>query len=150
MNYFVNCPVASTGNIAVSKYIYSPSSNSSTGNSHYFPPGIYDVDINAYFYAIGSPTIASGSFVMGASTGTNIQAMPANSQYGVINIQSPTIPFANTGAINLNSQSFGYSHKGCFVLTSSAFINVEVFINSLTITGGNINMNVYGVVKRIG
>jgi hypothetical protein len=87
---------------------------------------------------------------MGASTGTKIQTMPANSQYGTINISSPTISIQNTGGINLNSQSFGYSHTGCFVLSTSAFINVEVFINSLTITGGNINMNVYGTIKRIG
>ncbi len=98
----------------------------------------------------GLATITAGSFIMGASTGTTFQTMPANSQYGTINISSPTISIQNTGGINLNSQSFGYSHTGCFVLSTSAFINVEVFINSLTITGGNINMNVYGTIKRIG
>jgi hypothetical protein len=39
----------------------------------------------------------SGRFSLGVSAGTNIQAMPANSQYGIMNIESSDLTALNTG-----------------------------------------------------
>lgn len=155
MNYYVNYAAISTGAITTTgaRYIYSPDTNSSTGNSHYFQAGIYEAIIHGYVVQASGPTFSGCNFIIGASSGTTVSAtkISASAQYGTLVTSSPTFSTANVGAINLNFVGTGFSHTGCFTLASSAFINLELFVSSLTaIINGSVTFSVYGVVKRIG
>jgi hypothetical protein len=102
-----------------------------------------------YFYASGGPTY-TGTFVLGVATGTNIQAMPVNSQYGTLNISTSDITLANNGGTNFNGNCWSFSHTGCFTLSSLSFVNLEFNLKTLTITGGSVTFNIYGCIQRIG
>ena len=150
MNYYYNYPQTTSAALSVaSKYLYSPSSNSSTSDGHYLQPGIYKANIHMYFYALGGPTY-TGTFVLGVSTGTAIQTMPVNSQYGTLNISTSDITLANNAGTNFNGNCWSFSHTGCFTLSSLSFVNLEFNLKTLTITSGTLTFNLYGCIQRIG
>ena len=152
MNYFVNYS-AVTANYTTtgSRYLYSPASNTSTGNTHYFQAGVYEAIMHVYVVQTGGPTFSGCSFTLGAYSGTATGTLSTSAQYGTANVTSTSFSTANVGNINLNFVGTVFSHTGCFTLSSSAFINLGLFISTLTaITGGTVSFSVYGVVKRIG
>ena len=143
LNYYFNYPQTNTATLSVaSKFLYSPSINSATTDGHYLPAGIYIAFIHMYATANGGPTY-TGTFVLGASYGTSIQTMPVNSQYGTLIFPTSDITIANTTGLT-------FSHTGCFTLSSSAFVNLEFNLKTLTITSGTLTFYIYGCIKRIG
>jgi hypothetical protein len=103
-------------------------------------------NIHMYLYAPASQTYAS-TFILGVATGTTIQTMANNSQYGTLNIESDNFTATNSGA-NTTGNYYMYSHSGCFTLTSSSFVNIEF---DMTIqSGATQTYNLYGCIHRIG
>ena len=151
MSYFVNyASVADAYTTTGPRYLYTPASNT-TGNSHYFNAGVYEANIHVYVVQTGGPTFSGCSFTIGAASGTATGTISKTAQYGTYNVSSPTFSAANVGGINLNGSGAVLSHTGCFTLASSAFINLELYISSLTaITNGTVTFAIYGCVKRIG
>jgi hypothetical protein len=152
MNYYVNYSAVSTGALTTTgaRYVYSPASNSSTANSNYFQAGIYEAIIHGYVVQGGGPTLSGCNFLLGVATGTATGTLSTSAQYGTLTASSQTFSTSNVGGINLNFFGTVNSHTVCFTLASSAFVNLELFVSSLTaISAGNISFNVYGVVKRI-
>ena len=88
----------------------------------------------------------SGKISLGVSTGTNIQSMPVNSQYGTINIESLDLTALNNG-LSLAGNYSTYSHSGCFTLTSSNFVNLE--LNLKVQSGTTMTFSLYGCIHRI-
>ena len=152
MNYFVNCGAVSTGTLttAGTRYLYSPASNTSTANSNYFQAGIYEATVNGYVAQANGPTISGCTFLLGVASSASGSPVTTG-QYGTLVTSSPTFSSNNNGGLNLNGFGTGFSHTACFTLASSAYVNLELFVNSLTsITAGNITFQVYGRIKRIG
>jgi hypothetical protein len=151
MNYFVNYSAVSASYTTTgSRYLYSPASNTSTGNSHYFQAGIYEAIIHVYVVQTGGPTFSGCNFTISAYSGTSTGTLSTSAQYGTPNVSSTSFSTANVGGINLNFLGAVFSHTGCFTLSSSAFINLGLFVSSLTaIINGTVSFSVYGVVKRI-
>jgi hypothetical protein len=103
-------------------------------------------NIHVAIYAPGGQSYSS-TFNLGVATGTNIQAMPVNSQYGTYNIKSDDFIATNSGA-TITGNYFMFSHSGCFTLTSSSFVNIEF---DMTIqSGATQTYNLYGCIHRIG
>jgi hypothetical protein len=153
MNYYVNYSAVSTGALSTTgaRYVYSPASNGSTASTNYFQAGIYEAIIHGYVVQAGGPTLSGCTFLLGVATGTATGTLSTSAQYGTITASSQTFNTSNVGGINLNNFGTVVSHTVCFTLASSAFVNLELFVSSLTaITAGNITFNVYGVVRRIG
>jgi hypothetical protein len=146
LGYYVNYAKISASFATANKYIYSPSVNTSTGESHYLNAGVYFASIHMYTIAPAGQTYSS-TFSLGVATGTNIQTMPVNSQYGTFNIESSDLIATNTGS-NITGNYFMYSHSGCFTLTSSSFANIEFHLNAQS--GATLTFNLYGCIYRIG
>ena len=72
--------------------------------------------------------------------------MPANSQYGTINVKSDDFVATNTGA-NITGNYFVYSHSGCFTLASSSFVNLEFMLTVQS--GATQTYNLSGCIYRI-
>ncbi len=151
MSYFVNyASVADAYTTTGSRYLYTPTSNGSTASTNYFNAGVYEANIHVYVVQTGGPTFSGCSFTIGAASGTGTGTVSKISQYGTYNVPSPTFSAANVGGINLNGSGAVLSHTGCFTLSSSAFINLELYISSLTaIINGTVTFAIYGCVKRI-
>jgi hypothetical protein len=151
MSYFVNYSAVSEGFTTTgSRYLYTPASNTSTANSHYFNAGVYEANIHVYVVQTGGPTFSGCAFTIGAASGTATGTISKTAQYGGYNVTSPAFSVGNPGGVNLNGNGCVFSHTGCFTIASSAFINLELFISSLTaITNGTVTFSVYGCVKRI-
>jgi hypothetical protein len=151
MNYFVNYSAVAEGFTTTgARYLYTPASNTSTANSHYFNAGVYEANVHVYVVQTGGPTFSGCSFTIGAASGTATGTISKTAQYGTYNVTSPTFSAANVGGINMNGNGAVLSHTGCFTLASSAFINLELYISALTaITAGTVTFSIYGCVKRI-
>ena len=151
MSYFVNyASIAEGFTTTGSRYLYTPTSNGSTASTNYFNAGVYEANIHVYVVQTGGPTFSGCSFTIGAASGTATGTVSKISQYGTYNVPSPTFSAANVGGTNLNGSGAVLSHTGCFTLASSAFINLELYISSLTaITNGTVTFAIYGCVKRI-
>ena len=145
LGYYVNYAKVSASYATSNKYLYAPTSNTAITDSHYLYPGVYMANIHLNLYAPGGQTYSS-TFSLGVSTGTNIQTMPVNSQYGTINIKSDDFIATNTGA-NITGNNFIFSHSGCFTLTSSSFVNLEFFMTVQS--GATQTYNLYGCIHRI-
>ena len=146
LGYYVNYVKLSASYATSNKFIYLPSVNTSTGESHYLNAGVYFASIHMYTIAPASQTYSS-TFSLGVATGTSIQTMPVNSQYGTFNIESSDLIATNAGAI-ITGNYFMYSHSGCFTLTSSAFANIEFHLNAQS--GATLTFNLSGCIYRIG
>ena len=145
LGYYVNYTKISASYATSNKFIYLPSVNTSTGDSHYLNPGVYFASIHMYTIAPAGQTYSS-TFSLGVATGTNIQTMPVNSQYGTYNIESSDLIATNAGA-TITGNYFMYSHSGCFTLTSSSFANIEFHLNAQS--GATLTFNLYGSIHRI-
>lgn len=145
LGYYVNYTKISASYATSNKFIYLPSSNTSAGESHYLNPGVYFASIHMYTIAPASQTYSS-TFSLGVATGTNIQTLPVNSQYGTYNIESSDFIATNAGA-TITGNYFMYSHSGCFTLTSSAFANIEFDLKVQS--GATLTFNLYGCIHRI-
>ena len=146
LGYYVNYAKVSASYATSNKFLYSPSSNTAITDSHYLYPGVYMANIHLAIFAPAGQTYSS-TFNLGVATGTNIQTMPINSQYGTINIKSDDFVATNSGS-TITGNYFMFSHSGCFTLTTSSFVNIEF---DLTIqSGATQTYNLYGCVHRIG
>jgi hypothetical protein len=87
LGYYVNYAKVSASYATSNKFLYSPSSNTATTESHYLNSGVYMANIHLYSFAPAGQTYSS-TFSLGVATGTNIQTMPVNSQYGALNIET--------------------------------------------------------------
>jgi len=145
LGYYFNYAKISASFATANKFIYSPSVNTSTGESHYLNAGVYFASIHMYTIAPAGQTYSS-TFSLGVATGTSIQTMPVNSQYGTFNIESSDLIATNTGA-NITGNYFMYSHSGCFTLASSSFANLEFHLNAQS--GATLTFNLYGCIYRI-
>ena len=146
LGYYVNYIKVSASYAASNKFLYTPASNTSTTESHYLNPGVYMANIHLSVVASAGQTYSS-TFNLGVATGTNIQAMPANSQYGTINVKSDDFVATNTGS-NITGNYFVYSHSGCFTIASSSFVNLEFMLTVQS--GATQTYNLYGCIHRIG
>jgi hypothetical protein len=145
LGYYFNYAKISASFATANKFIYSPSVNTSTTESHYLNAGVYFASIHMYTIAPAGQTYSS-TFSLGVATGTNAQTMPVNSQYGTFNIESSDLIATNTGA-NVTGNYFMYSHSGCFTLASSSFANLEFHLNAQS--GATLTFNLYGCIYRI-
>ena len=145
LGYYVNYAQNSLSFSSSNKFLYAPGSNNSSGEAHYLNAGVYMANIHLCVVAAAGQTY-SGRFSLGVSAGTNIQAMPANSQYGIMNIESLDITALNTG-VSLAGNFSTYSHSGCFTLTSNNFVNLE--LNLKAQTGAAMTFYLYGCIHRI-
>ena len=145
LGYYVNYAKVSASYATSNKYLYAPTSNTATTDSNYLYPGVYMANIHLNIYASAGQTYSS-TFNLAVATGTNIQTMPANSQYGAINIKSDDFIATNTGA-NITGNNFIFSHSGCFTLTSSSFVHLEFYMSVQS--GATQSYNLYGCIHRI-
>ena len=146
LGYYINFTRVSASYATSNKFLYSPSSNTAITDSNYLSPGVYMANIHMYLFASAGQTYSS-TFSLGVSTGTNIQSMPVNSQYGTINIESSDFIATNSGA-TITGNYFVFSHSGCFTLASSSFVNLE--FNLKVQSGATQTYNLYGCIHRIG
>jgi len=146
LGYYVNYAKISASYATGNKFIYSPSTNTSTAESHYLNAGVYFASIHMFTIAPAGQTYSS-TFSLGVATGTNAQTMPVNSQYGTYNIESSDLIATNAGA-NMTGNYFMYSQSGCFTLTTSSFVNLEFDLKVQS--GATLTFNLYGCVYRIG
>jgi hypothetical protein len=145
LGYYVNYARASASYATSNKYLYSPISNTATTDSNYLNAGVYMANIHLAIYASAGQSYSS-TFNLAVATGTNIQTMPTNSQYGTINIKSDDFIATNTGA-NITGNNFIFSHSGCFTLTSSSFVHLEFYMSAQS--GATQSYNLYGCIHRI-
>ena len=151
LSYFVNYASISEGVTTTgAKYLYTPASNTSTSNSHYFNAGVYEANINCYVVQTLGPTFSGCAFTIGVASGTATGTISKTAQYGTYNVSSPSFSVGNVSGTNLNGNGCVFSHTACFTLASSAFLNLELFISALTaISAGTVTFTIYGCVKRI-
>ena len=145
LGYYVNYAIVSASYAASNKYLYAPTSHTAVTDSNYLYPGVYMANIHLNLYAAAGQTYSS-TFTLSVATGTNIQTMPTNSQYGNINIKSDDFIAKNTGA-NITGNNFIFSHSGCFTLTSSSFVHLQFFMTVQS--GATQSYNLYGCIHRI-
>jgi hypothetical protein len=145
LGYYVNYAKVSASYATSNKFLYSPSSNTATTESHYLNSGVYMANIHLYVFAPAGQTYSS-TFSLGVATGTNIQTMPVNSQYGALNIESSDFVATNSGS-NITGNYFVFSHSGCFTLASSSFVHIE--FNLKVQSGASQTYNLYGCIHRI-
>ena len=142
----VNYAKVSASYAASNRYLYAPLSNTAITDSNYLSAGVYMANIHMYLYAPASQTYSS-VFTLGVATGTAIQTLANNAQYGTLNIESDSFTATNSGA-TITGNYFMYSHSGCFTLTSSSFANIEFHLNAQS--GATLTFNLYGCIYRIG
>ena len=145
LGYYVNYARVSASFPASNRYLYAPSSNTAITDSNYLNAGVYMANIHMYLYAPSGQTYAS-TFILGVATGTTIQTMANNSQYGTLNIESDSFTATNSGA-NITGNYFMYSHSGCFTLTSSSFAHLQ--FRQIGQSGATLTFNLYGCIHRI-
>lgn len=151
LSYFVNyASISEAVTTTGIKYLYTPAANSNTSNSHYFNAGVYEANINCYVVQTLGPTFSGCAFTIGVASGTATGTLSKTAQYGTYNVSSPSFSVGNPGGVNLNGNGCVFSHTACLTLASSAFLNLELFISSLTaISAGTVTFTIYGCVKRI-
>ena len=145
LGYFVNYTKTSASYATSNKYLYSPTSNAATTDSNFLEAGVYMANIHMYAVAAAGQTY-SNTFQIGVATGTNIQTMPVNSQYGTMVLTSGDLMSVNAGA-NTTNNNYVFSHSGCFTLTSSSFVHLEFYLK--TQSGGTQTYNLSGCIYRI-
>ena len=102
---------------------------------------------NTHMYAVAAAgQTYSNTFQIGVASGTNIQTMPVNSQYGTMVLTSGDLMSVNAGA-NTTNNNFVFSHSGCFTLSSSSFVHLEFYLK--TQSGGTQTYNLSGCIYRI-
>ena len=146
LGYYVNYAKVSASFPASNRYLYAPSSNTAITDTNYLSPGVYMANIHMYLYAPSGQTYAS-TFILGVATGTTIQTLVNNDQYGTLNIGSDNFTATNSGA-NTTGNYFMYSHSGCFTLTSSSFAHLQ--FRQIGQSGATLTFNLYGCIHRIG
>ena len=107
--------------------------------------GVYMANIHMYAVAAAGQTY-SNTFQIGVASGTNIQTMPVNSQYGTMVLTSGDLMSVNAGA-NTTNNNYVFSHSGCFTLTSSSFVHIEFYLK--TQSGATQTYNLSGCIYRI-
>ena len=145
LGYFVNYVKVSASYAASNKYLYSPLINTSITESHYLEAGVYMANIHMYAVAAAGQTY-SNTFQIGVATGTNIQTMPVNSQYGTMVLTSGDLVSINNGT-NLAGNYSSFTYSGCFTITTSSFVNLEFYLK--TQSGATQTYNLYGCIYRI-
>ena len=145
LGYYVNYAKVSASYAASNRYLYAPSSNTAITDSNYLSPGVYMANIHMYLYAPASQTYTS-VFTLGVATGTTIQTMANNSQYGTLNIKSDSFTATNSGA-TITGNNFMYFHSGCFTLTSNSFAHLQ--FRQIGQSGATLTFNLYGCIHRI-
>ena len=145
LGYFINYAKVSAAYAAANKYLYSPTSNAATTDSNFLEAGVYMANIHMYAFAAAGQTY-SNTFQIGVATGTNIQTMPVNSQYGTMVLTSGDLMSVNAGA-NTTNNNYVFSHSGCFTLTSSSFVHLEFYLK--TQSGATQTYNLSGCIYRI-
>jgi hypothetical protein len=145
LGYYVNYAIVSASYAASNKYLYSPASNTAVTESHYLQTGVYIANIHMYAVAAAGQTY-SNTFQIGVSSGTNIQSMPVNSQYGTMVLTSGDLVSINNGT-NLAGNYSSFAYSGCFILTTSSFVNLEFYLK--TQSGATQTYNLYGCIHRI-
>ena len=144
LNYFVNYANVLKNTNAL-WYLYAPTSNTSTADTHYLNPGIYVVDIKMAFNEAGGPTAIAMTYTMGVSYSNITGALNTAGQAGTVALSS--IPFTPT-LFGKNGIAIGYSYTGCFTLASASYVNLQVIING-TVTGGTVTVTLNGCIRRI-
>ena len=132
-------------NATSKSYLYSPTSNAATTDSNFLEAGVYMANIHMYAVAAAGQTY-SNTFQIGVATGTNIQTMPVNSQYGTMVLTSGDLVSINNGT-NLTGNYSSFTYSGCFTLSSSSFVNLEFYLK--TQSGATQTFNLYGCIHRI-
>ena len=145
LGYYLNYTKVSASYAAANKYLYSPTSNAATTDSIFLEAGVYMANIHMYAVAAAGQTY-SNTLQIGVATGTNIQTMPVNSQYGTMVLTSGDLMSVNAGA-NTTNNNYVFSHSGCFTLTSSSFVHLEFYLK--TQSGGTQTYNLFGCIYRI-
>jgi hypothetical protein len=145
LGYYVNYAKTSASYATSNKYLYSPTSNTATTDSNYLYPGVYMANIHLNIYASAGQTYSS-TFILGVATGTTLQTLVNNDQYGTLNIGSDNFTATNSGA-NTTGNYFMYSHSGCFTLTSSSFAYLQ--FRQIGQSGATLTFNLYGCIHRI-
>ena len=127
-------------------YLYSPGTNSSTGNSHYLNPGIYFATMVMSYSEAGSPTAVAFTYTLGVSTTLTTGSISGATPVG-------TTVISQIGYTPLlygrNANPFSYSYSGCFTLTSAAYVSLQLGIVGSS-TAGTITANLSGTILRIG
>ena len=145
LGYYLNYTKVSASYAAANKYLYSPTSNAATTDSNYLEAGVYMANIHMYAVAAAGQTY-SNTFQIGVATGTNIQTMPVNSQYGTMVLTSGDLMSVNAGA-NTTNNNYVFSHSGCFTLTSSSYVYLEFWLRGQS--GATQTYNLSGCIYRI-
>ena len=126
LGYFVNYTKTSASFAVSNRFLYSPASNTSTTDSNYLEAGVYMANIHMFAVAAAGQTY-SNTFQIGIASGTSIQTLVNNSQYGTMILTSGDLVSINAGA-NLTGNNFVFSHSGCFTLTSNRFVHLEFWL----------------------
>ena len=145
LGYYVNYAIVSASYSTSPKYLYAPTSNTAVTESHYLNAGIYMANIHMYAVASAGQTY-SNTFQIGVATGTNIQTMPVNSQYGTMVLTSGDLVSINNGT-NFAGNYSSFTYSGCFTITTSSFVNLEFYLK--TQSGATQTYNLYGCIYRI-
>ena len=146
LNYYVNYANI-TRNTNTTQYVYSPSSNTATTDSHYLNPGIYVADVKMTWQEAGGPTAVTYIFQMGVCCNTNTGVLPTGATIaGATYVYGPSV---STVTIGKNGVPIGYSYTGCFTLASANYVNVHVQLNG-SASLGTITANLNGCIRRIG
>ena len=127
-------------------YLYSPGTNTSTGNSHYLNPGIYFATMVMSYSEAGGPTAVAFTYTLGVATTLTTGSISGTSQVG-------TTVISQIGYTPLlfgrNANPFSYSYSGCFTLTSAAYVSLQLAAVGSS-TAGTITANLSGTILRIG
>ena len=145
LGYFVNYTKTSASFAVSNRFLYSPASNTSTTESNYLEAGVYMANIHMYAVAPAGQNY-SNTFQIGIASGTSIQTLVNNSQYGTMILTSGDLVSINAGA-NLTGNNFVFSHSGCFTLTSSRFVYLEFWLRGQS--GASQTYNLSGCIYRI-
>jgi len=145
LGYFVNYTKTSSSFAVSNRFLYSPASNTATTDSNYLEAGVYMANIHMYAVAAAGQNY-SNTFQIGIATGTSIQTLANNSQYGTMILTSGDLVSINAGA-NTTGNNYVFSHSGCFTLTSSSFVHLEFWLRGQS--GANQTYNLSGCIYRI-
>jgi hypothetical protein len=145
LGYFVNYTKTSSSFAVSNRFLYSPASNTATTDSNYLEAGVYMANIHMYAVAAAGQTY-SNTFQIGIASGTSIQTLVNNSQYGTMILTSGDLVSINAGA-NTTGNNYVFSHSGCFTLTSSSFVHLEFWLRGQS--GATQTYNLSGCIYRI-
>ena len=114
-------------------------------HSNYLEAGVYMANVHMFAVAAAGQTY-SNTFQIGIASGTSIQTLVNNSQYGTMILTSGDLVSINNGT-NLTGDYSTFSHSGCFTLTSSSYVYLEFYLKGQS--GATQTYNLYGCIHRI-